>query len=107
MRELKTLTLSEVLMSLDGGGTVEEVQEKIRAVAASVLDTGNTGQLTIKLSFTRNGGDGSKQLKVKDTVSVVMPKRPKPETLFFATEDGSLTRQNPDQFTLGELGAAR
>lgn len=105
-RELKTLSLSEILMTLDGGGTVEEIQSKIREVAGAVLETGNQGSVTIKLNLARNGGEESKQLIVKDAITCVMPKRPKPSTLFFATEDGSLTRQNPDQFSLGELGAA-
>jgi hypothetical protein len=96
-REIKTLSLSETLLQLDGGSTVEEIQDHIRKVVSAVSETGNAGAVTIKLAFRRNGKHGSHQVTVSDTVTATLPKVPKPDTLFFVTEDGDLTRQNPLQ----------
>ena len=93
----KPLELIDVLNRLDGGGTVEEIKSKLREVAEAVLDTGNQGSVTIKLTFARNGGDGSRQLVIKDQVSSVQPRRPKPASLLFVDHDGCLTVSDPDQ----------
>lgn len=94
-------------MNLDAGSVVEDIQAKIRNVAKAALDTGNVGSVTIKLTFARNGNSHN-QLKVKDQVTAQLPKVARPDSLFFATDDGALTRQNPDQPSFGDLvGGAR
>lgn len=97
--QVKTLSIAEVLMNLNNGGTVEEIQSAIREVTKAVVDTGNKGQVTIVLDIARNG-NSENQLIVKDTIKKTLPKAPKPATLFFATDEGHLSRQNPNQMTM-------
>ena len=87
-------------MHLDSGETVEQATEKIREVARAVLDTGNTGSVTLKLSFAPNGNKSHQAVKLTGTVTATMPKQPKVDAFFFVTDDGDLTRQNPLQPSL-------
>ena len=99
-REIAPLSLTETLMHLDSGETVEQAAEKIRDVARSVIDTGNGGSVTIKLSFAPNGKRDLQAVKVTGAVTATMPKQPKTDAFFFVTDEGDLTRQNPLQPSL-------
>jgi hypothetical protein len=100
MREARPLGLAEIFQRLDGGGTVEEIKTKLRDLTAAVLDTGNSGKLTIELVLSRDGKASGRQLMIRDQIKVSMPKIPKGTTLLFADYDGHLTAQDPDQLRL-------
>lgn len=100
IQEVPALSVAEVLLNLNGGGTLEEIQHAIHTVTKAVQETGNNGSITIKLSVARNGDGSSGQIAIKDQVSVSMPKVAKPVSLFFVKDDGGLTRQNPLQGAL-------
>lgn len=99
-REIAPLSLTETLMHLDSGETVEQAADKIRDVARAVLDTGNKGSVTIKLDIAPNGKRDLQAVKVTGSVTSVQPKQPKADAFFFVTDEGDLTRQNPMQPTL-------
>jgi len=106
MRQQIAMSFAEVLMTLEGGGSVEEIHEKLRLVTNAVRETGNAGKLTISLEIKPAGKDGGRQLIVKDNITATMPKVPKSVNLFYATDDGGLSRTNPDQLSLTGMGAS-
>jgi hypothetical protein len=96
------LSITEVLLTLNNGGTVEQLQTEIRDVVAAVQDAGGTGTVTLKLSIKKNGDIG---VLVSDSISSTKPKVKSADSMFFVTDDHSLTRKNPDQFTLMEANS--
>lgn len=95
----RPMSLTDILLTLNDGDSVAEIQEAIRLVACAVSATGNAGKVTIELAFSQNGKSAN-QLMVKDTVKKTMPLQPKPNTLFFLDDEGNLSRKNPNQLTM-------
>lgn len=104
MPEVKELSFHEVIQTLDGGGTVEEIRDHLRKVTQAVHLNGGAGSVTIKLNVKRSGKKNERQLSVADSVTSTLPKVLKDDTIFFATDDGGLTRNNPDQLSLIDGG---
>lgn len=77
------------------GQTVNELSEQMAAVVQSVRMTGKTGSLTLKLVVSPNKDGVS--VNVEDVMSVKVPKMERAATLFYATEDGLLQRDDPNQ----------
>lgn len=96
-KSIKKLTLVEVLQTVNDGGCLEELGRELRSVVAAVDSTGKPGSVTLKLTVKKRGRI---QIDVVEQVSSVVPKPAVDPSMFFVTEDGSLSRQNPEQ---GEL----
>lgn len=60
----------------------------------SVKDTGGKGEINLKLPFKINDAG---QIECVPQVSMKRPRRPMGTGIYFATEDGQLTRRDPDQ----------
>lgn len=96
-REAKPMSLAEVIYRLQDGGTVEEIQEKIRTAIQAARETGKKAKVTITLEFQRNGDQNSRKVIVTDTVKATIPDGYRDATMLFATDEGDLTTTNPDQ----------
>lgn len=99
-KQAKTLSVVEVLQTVNDGGALEDLMIAIRRVSTSVEERGGAGEVTLKLKFAKLGRH---QLKIVDEVAFKEPKKVNDATVFFATTDGDLTRTNPDQFELAEV----
>lgn len=85
-----------------GGRTHEELTEALAEVVAAVRDTGKKGTLTLTLTVTplKNGGGA---LTVTDSVKKGVPIHDRRASIFYATNSGSLTRDDPMQPTFEGL----
>ncbi len=95
--QIKTLSTVEVLATIDGGGTLEELREAIQKVSIAVGQSKNKnakGKITLELTFARLG---ESQVAVNDKVKVALPPICKDDTLFFTTQDGGLSRNDTRQ----------
>ena len=95
-QEIKSpLTLPEILMALNEGGLVPEVQEAIREVTLAVRRTQKKGEVTIKLAINPAGGNA---VSMVESVAHKAPKFDVIPTTFY-TDDftGALSRRNPLQ----------
>lgn len=77
-----------------GGLTHDELGDKLQELVAAVTAEGKGGSLTltIKVSPSATGA-----LDVSDEIKLVLPKETRSHSLFFATPDNNLVREDPRQ----------
>ena len=103
--ELRNDLLS-VLMDMRQGAVAADINEKFNDVLGAVLDTGGKGELSIKLKITPSKfGMGGAVLEVETEHECKMnrPELKVGKALFFVSRDGKLSRENPDQESLGPM----
>ena len=64
--------------------------------SVSTAIDGGTGEIAIKLTIKPMAGD-EMGIELKDEIKPKVPRRQTGKTIFFATEDGGLTRSDPRQ----------
>lgn len=88
-----------LLQDLRKGQALDEVSEKMDELVRAVRETGKAGSLTLNIKVKPAGkGDGTTVL-VEDDVKSKPPQHSR-EAIFFSTQKGRLTRDNPNQRTL-------
>lgn len=80
------------------GGALVDLDEAMAAVVKAVVATGKVGRVTLNLDIRQLGKGGA--LTVTDTISTKVPKLPVPDTVFFATEEGELVKEDPKQIKM-------
>ena len=88
-------SFSMMLAELGDGECQNEASEKLAALVKKVSETCKIGELTVKIKL-QPAGNGRIMTLTYDVVAK-MPKEEKEATLLFATEDGLLQKNNPDQ----------
>ncbi|WP_232629132.1 hypothetical protein [Methylobacterium sp. Leaf118] len=84
---------ADVLRELNGDA-YDELTLQLGEVVQAVMQTGKAGSLNLSLKIAANG-PGS--VTITDEIKVKVPEAARPKTMFFATESGSLMRNNPRQ----------
>lgn len=80
------------------GDSVSEASDKLQELVAAVRETGRPGTLTIAIKVkpgTTRGRIGT--IILEDDIAAKLPKKEKDESLFFATDDNTLQRTDPNQ----------
>lgn len=99
-------TFAEVLKDVRDGDLAVELAAKMQDLVAAVTATDKKGRLTLQLELEplKQGG----MLVLRDAVRLVLPEPEREDTTFvFATEDNELTRRDPRQPKLPEMGVVR
>jgi hypothetical protein len=91
--------ITDALRDLRGGVFVDEASAALAEVVRSVSESGKPGKLTIELSV-RRATRGSGAVIVTDRLTAKLPKEDAPETVLWATPEGSLLASDPRQSTL-------
>jgi hypothetical protein len=65
------------------------------AVMAS-REHGAESSITLTIKLTPANGDAT-QISVRDSIKVKLPEPKKPNSIFYATDDGCLSRTDPNQ----------
>lgn len=99
----KSLTITEVLMNLRDGGSVEELATQVRNCAAAVTETGKSGKVVLTIDMKPNGKDA---ITIVDKVDVKLPKADAAATMFYVTDDAGLSRRDPRQPSMDGLEVA-
>jgi hypothetical protein len=86
-----------VLQELDKGRVHTRLSELLTQLVAAVVDTGKKGSLTLQLVVEPNKDDVTYTVSPK--VKLASPEEER-GTLFFADDDGNLTRTDPRQQVL-------
>jgi hypothetical protein len=73
-----------------------EITDALRELVAGALEIGKPGTLTLKLTV-RPAAKNAEMVVIEDDLTVKAPRPDRPGSLFFATDDGSLSRHNPNQ----------
>lgn len=85
---------ADVLRDLAGGQAYETLTLELAHVVQEVIKTQKSGSITLALNISANG-PGSVQ--IAESIKSKVPEMAKGKTLFFATEAGTLTRDDPRQ----------
>lgn len=86
-----------LLTGLDKGRPIKDLSAAMQDVVQAVTETGKPGKVQLTITVKQQKGvDGSAVLVAAD-VRKTAPKFDPKTTLYFADEDGALSRTNPDQ----------
>jgi hypothetical protein len=85
--------ITDTLRLLHGGLFLDSCSDLMANVVKSVEDTGKAGKLTITLDIRKVGGAIGVTAKVSDKT----PERAPDADLFYATVEGNLSLDNPNQ----------
>jgi hypothetical protein len=89
--------LMNVLNTLRNGKAMEEGSEKLTGLVRECQDSENKGEIIIKLQIVP---DGFGRYEIKDTITVKSPKHAKSSTIFYATPECQLQKNDPAQTEL-------
>ena len=84
----------------NNGAAANKASEELHALVAAVRDTGKKGTLTLKISLSAM--DDTTLVALVDVVSAP-PKHPEKSAVYFATKDGNLSREDPNQLKFDQL----
>ncbi len=99
-----TMNFLELIGSFRRGALVNKADVEMAKVIAAVRDTGGTGKITIELPFKTNKGG---QIECTPEVKSKIPTVPVGTGIYFATEDGALSRRDPMQMDIEDELAPR
>lgn len=85
-----------VIRQVRKGELAFELDQEIEALVQAVKETGKGGDITLKLTVKPLKA-GSKTLDVGGTVKSKLPVKPHDASIFYATADNKLVRNDPDQ----------
>lgn len=88
------LTFLEFLSSFRRGEMIAEADQQLGELMEAIRRTGGKGELTIKLPFKVNSAG---QIECDPQLSSKKPRRPLGTGIYYVTEDGRLTRSDPNQ----------
>lgn len=88
---------TDTLRQVRFGELQDELAEKLNELTKLVSETGKVG--TMKLTLKLKPGN-SGQIEIIDDIAVTAPKPNKGSSIFFATPEGNLQREDPRQMNL-------
>lgn len=85
------------LREQSGGQLHDELSSKLHELIEAIRETGKAGSISLKIDIKPIAGTDGRTLTVTDTVAAKLPKTERPKSIFFATDDGNLSRTDPRQ----------
>lgn len=81
---------------LNKAGTINELDEQLSKAVLAVRMTGKVAKLTLELTIRPTAND-AETVMIEDSIKVKTASPPRKAAIFFTTEDGRLSRENPNQ----------
>ena len=104
--ETKQADIIQTMCVLDRGRFIIECGRELQELTGAIVDTNKAGELTIKLKVTPSGWNKAtgkpNQFDFQPEVVIKKPRTDAGKTIFFVTEDNTLTRDDPDQMDMFE-----
>jgi hypothetical protein len=91
---------TDVIRDMRFGETLDEISEEFNKLVTAVESTGKGGELIFKVRLKPSS---SGAIEVIDDIKSKIPQLAKGSSLFFATPEGNLVRNNPRQDELPGL----
>ena len=88
---------NETILQINNGATIAELTEALQQVVAAVRQTGKTGSVTFTLKVTPASKRTTDVLMIESLVRTKLPEAERGMTVFYATEDNRLVRNDPKQ----------
>lgn len=86
-------TFINTLQEFREGESIAELSEALQALVCAVMETQKKGELIYRIRISPQG----QAVVVSDKIEVKAPVPPRDAKIFFATEEGLLQRDNPEQ----------
>jgi len=101
---------TDVLREYRKGALADEATAELGKVVRSVMETGQAGELTVKLKIKPQKGDRG-IIIMSGEIAAKAPREALPDAIFYADDDGGLHRREPRQPEMDglfhETGTAR
>lgn len=91
------LTFLELLQSHRRGEILARADELLEELVEAVAETGEKGELTIKLPFKVNKAG---QIEITPEIAIKKPRPSMATGIYFASDDNRLTRRDPRQMDI-------
>ena len=90
----------ETILQMNNGATVMELSHALEKVVAAVRAAGKAGSITLTVNVKPASKGSNNVLMVESQVKTKLPEADRGMTVFYATEDNRLVRNDPQQQTL-------
>lgn len=87
----------ETILQINNGAALAELSGELSKVVAAVRQTGKTGALTLTLKVAPASKGTTDVLMVESAVKTRLPEPDRGMTVFYATENNQLVRNDPRQ----------
>jgi hypothetical protein len=90
----------DLLAELRRGKVASELTDEIHDLVAACRDTGKKGSVTLTLTVEPDKDadmDREPRIRISDLITTKRPRRNVKPSMFFVTDDGNPTRQDPRQ----------
>ena len=87
----------ETILQMNNGATVMELSNALERVVAAVRAAGKSGSITLTVKVAPASKGTTDVLMVESQVKTKLPEPDRGTTIFFATEDNRLVRNDPKQ----------
>ncbi|GGG77745.1 hypothetical protein GCM10011415_28340 [Salipiger pallidus] len=88
------LNFLEFLQGFRRGELLREADDRLSEVLAAIQETGNSGEITLKLPLKVNKAG---QIECTPQITAKKPKRELGAGIYFLNDDARLTRRDPNQ----------
>ena len=92
-----SLNFLEFMQGFRRGELLREGDQQLSRVIEAMAATGGDGEITLKLPFKRNKAG---QVECTPKFTARIPQRPMGTGIYFADDDGHLTRRDPNQYDI-------
>lgn len=93
------------VQEINKGTSAAELSEALQEIVRAVRETGRPGELIFRLKVKPVDSTDGNQVTVEDDITTKLPRHRRKASLFFATRQNTLTRNNPDQMDMFEKEA--
>lgn len=90
--------ITDTLRHIGGGVYIDQASDKMTELVSAVDSTGKSGKLTLEIKVKKASRGGA--MHITGTVRVSKPADDPMEALLFATPEGNLVADDPNQKTL-------
>ena len=87
----------ETILQINNGATVAELSEALERVVAAVRMAGKTGSITLTLKVAPASKGSTDVLMIESQVRTKLPEPERGISIFYATDDNRLVRNDPKQ----------
>lgn len=89
-----------ILQNMRRGALLADISDCMKLVTQHVRNTRKKGSVTIKITIEPNAKGDSEMLRITDEVTPKLPKADSGSSIFFADDDGNLSRNPINQAEL-------
>lgn len=94
-------SLTDIMGNIRGGFALHKAGERLNEVIKAVVETGKKGSVTLTISVTQDKNDAN-VVELAPEVKAKIPEKGFTPGVFFASEDGELSKEDPRQAEMFE-----